>query len=111
MQHEDSYVYLASINGLCALATVLPQEVVKTLMQEYVRGNEAPNFIAGAEVTIETRIKLGEILVKTTRALGMQKSVQKSVSHCLLVQIKCCVNLHPVSDINTLSPVAKTDIT
>lgn len=67
VQHEDSYVYLASINGLCALATAFPHEIIGTLVPEYI---DMPNRIIGTEITIETRIKLGEILVKTTRALG-----------------------------------------
>lgn len=68
LKHEDSFIYLASVNGLCALATSFPQEVIETLMPEYI---DMPNRITGAEITVETRMKLGEILVKTTRALGM----------------------------------------
>lgn len=67
LKHEDSYIYLAAINGLCALATAFPQEIIETLVPEYI---DMPSRITGAEVTIETRVKLGEILVKTTRALG-----------------------------------------
>lgn len=67
MKHDDSFIYLASINGLCALATAFPEEVIETLIPEYI---DMPNRVAGAEINVETRIKLGEILVKTTRALG-----------------------------------------
>lgn len=69
MKHEDSFVYLVSINGLCALATAFPGEIIEILMPEYI---DMPNR-TDAEITVETRIKLGEILVKTTRALGMRK--------------------------------------
>ncbi|XP_011640818.1 transport and Golgi organization protein 6 homolog [Pogonomyrmex barbatus] len=72
LKHEDSFIYLASINGLCALATAFPKEVIETLMPEYI---DMPNR---AEITIETRIKLGEILVKTTRALGEMSVVHKN---------------------------------
>lgn len=40
-------------------------------MPEYI---DMPNR-ADAEITVETRIKLGEILVKTTRALGTRKKI------------------------------------
>lgn len=67
LKHEDSFIYLASINGLCALATTFPEKIVETLVLEYI---DMPKRVAVSEITIETRIKLGEILVKTTRALG-----------------------------------------
>ncbi|EZA53553.1 Transmembrane and coiled-coil domain-containing protein [Ooceraea biroi] len=75
LKHEDSFIYLTSINGLCALATAYPKEIIETLMPEYV---DMPNRITGAEITVETRIKLGEILVKTTRALGEMSVVHKN---------------------------------
>jgi len=75
LKHEDSFIYLTSINGLCALATAFPKEVIETLMPEYI---DMPNRAAGAEITVETRIKLGEILVKTTRALGEMSVVHKN---------------------------------
>ena len=67
MKHEDSFIYLAAINGLCALATSFPEVVIETLVQEYI---DIPQHVSTGEVTIETRIKLGEMLVKVTRALG-----------------------------------------
>jgi len=70
LKHEDSFIYLASINGLCALAITFPQEVIEILIPEYI---DMPNRMTGGEITVETRMKLGEILVKTTRALGMCK--------------------------------------
>ncbi|KAL6427610.1 hypothetical protein ACFW04_008821 [Cataglyphis niger] len=74
LKHEDSFIYLASINGLCTLATAFPKEIIEILMPEYI---DMPNH-ADAEITVETRIKLGEILVKTTRALGEMSVVHKN---------------------------------
>ncbi|XP_018404878.1 PREDICTED: transport and Golgi organization protein 6 homolog [Cyphomyrmex costatus] len=76
LKHEDSFIYLASINGLCALATAFPEKVIETLMLEYI---DMPKRAAISEITIETRIKLGEILVKTTKALGEMSVVQKNI--------------------------------
>lgn len=67
MKHEDSFVYLAAVNGLCALATAFPDKVIETLMLEYI---DMPKRDKYSEISIETRMKFGEILVKTTRALG-----------------------------------------
>ncbi|KAG7208656.1 hypothetical protein KM043_014861 [Ampulex compressa] len=75
VKHEDSFIYLAAINGLCALATLYPEIVIETLVQEYI---DMPQRIPNGEITIETRIKLGEILVKTTRGLGEMASVHKN---------------------------------
>jgi len=68
LKHEDSFIYLASINGLCALATAFPEKIIEMLMLAYI---DMPKRVAISEITVETRIKLGEILVKTTRALGI----------------------------------------
>ncbi|XP_039307388.1 transport and Golgi organization protein 6 homolog isoform X2 [Solenopsis invicta] len=80
LKHEDSFIYLASINGLCALATAFPEKVIETLMLEYtdMPKRAAALEITVLEITVETRIKLGEILVKTTRALGEMSVVQKN---------------------------------
>ncbi|XP_072752257.1 transport and Golgi organization protein 6 homolog [Anoplolepis gracilipes] len=75
LKHEDSFVYLASINGLCALATAFPKEIIEILIPEYI---DMPNR-ADVEITVETRIKLGEILVKTTRTLGEMSVIHKNV--------------------------------
>ena len=68
MKHEDSFIYLAAINGLCALATSYPQVVVETLVKEYI---DMPQRVSAEEITTETRVKLGEVLVKMTRNLGI----------------------------------------
>lgn len=72
MKHEDSFIYLAAINGLCALATSYPQVVVQTLVREYVEMRQRVSTMEG--ITTETRVKLGEVLVKMTRNLGISFS-------------------------------------
>ncbi|XP_070527964.1 transport and Golgi organization protein 6 homolog isoform X2 [Cardiocondyla obscurior] len=76
LKHEDSFIYLASINGLCAMATVFPEKYMETLILEYI---DMPKRNAFSEITVETRVKIGEILVKTTRALGEMNVVQKNM--------------------------------
>ncbi|KOC59653.1 Transmembrane and coiled-coil domain-containing protein 7 [Habropoda laboriosa] len=76
LKHEDSFIYLAAINGLCALANSYPQVVIETLVQEYI---DMPQRLSTGEITVETRIKLGEILVKVTRALGEMTTAYKNI--------------------------------
>ncbi|XP_076245856.1 transport and golgi organization 6 [Calliopsis andreniformis] len=76
LKHDDSFIYLAAINGLCALATSFPQIIIETLVQEYIN---MPQRISTGEITVETRTKLGEILVKVTRALGEMASAYKNI--------------------------------
>ncbi|XP_076283696.1 transport and golgi organization 6 isoform X2 [Lasioglossum baleicum] len=76
LKHEDSFIYLAAINGLCALATSCPQVVIETLVHEYI---DMPRRISTNEITVETRTKLGEILVKVTRGLGEMATAYKNI--------------------------------
>ncbi|XP_012134725.2 transport and golgi organization 6 isoform X1 [Megachile rotundata] len=76
LKHEDSFIYLAAINGLHALAMSYPQVVIETLVHEYIN---MPQRISAGELTVETRVKLGEVLVKMTRALGEMASAYKNI--------------------------------
>ena len=91
LSHGDSYLYLAAINALVALALSLPstsQQVLTTLCQEYACLSGRPNPkarlaydkdtgqpLATSTVTrddskscdLETRMKLGEALVRVFR--------------------------------------------
>ncbi|KAK9304573.1 hypothetical protein QLX08_004017 [Tetragonisca angustula] len=76
LKHEDSFIYLAAINGLCALATSYPQVVVETLVKEYI---DMPQRVSAEEITTETRVKLGEVLVKMTRNLAEMAPAYKNI--------------------------------
>ncbi|XP_063984187.1 transport and Golgi organization protein 6 homolog [Diachasmimorpha longicaudata] len=67
LKDEDSFIYLASINGLSALALKFPQKVIGILIQEFADMTRESDSTG---VAPENRAKLGEILVKTTRLLG-----------------------------------------
>ncbi|XP_046550543.1 transport and Golgi organization protein 6 homolog [Haliotis rubra] len=62
LQHQDSYLYLASVNGLAALTDRFPDVVVPRLAQEFAE--------TGPQKSAELRMKLGESLVKAARNLG-----------------------------------------
>lgn len=67
MNNDDSYIYLAAINGMVAFAGVEPDVAVSSLTKEYAAicsANEDESR------NPELRMKVGEILVKLVRELG-----------------------------------------
>ncbi|XP_063190950.1 transport and Golgi organization protein 6 homolog isoform X1 [Chroicocephalus ridibundus] len=66
IQHEDAFVYLSAIQGVALLSSEYPERILPVLLARYgcpVRGTE------DTTATI-TRMKLGEVLMRVTRALG-----------------------------------------
>ncbi|KGL97517.1 Transport and Golgi organization protein 6, partial [Charadrius vociferus] len=66
MQHEDAFVYLSAIQGIALLSSEYPERILPVLLVRYgcpVQGTE------DTTATI-TRMKLGEVLMRVTRALG-----------------------------------------
>jgi len=59
----DSYVYLNTIQLLASLATKLPKQTLPWLADKYLAASRSQS-------TNERRMKLGEVLVKTSSALG-----------------------------------------
>ncbi|XP_067392829.1 transport and Golgi organization protein 6 homolog [Emydura macquarii macquarii] len=66
MEHEDSFVYLSAIQGVALLSDVYPEQILPCLLAQY--GGTSPGT-AGPQTT-ETRMKVGEVLMRVTRALG-----------------------------------------
>ncbi|NWT99933.1 TNG6 protein, partial [Urocynchramus pylzowi] len=66
VQHEDAFVYLSAIQGIALLSSEYPQRILPVLLAQY----ECP--AQGTEDTMAavTRMKLGEVLMRVTRALG-----------------------------------------
>lgn len=66
LDDPDSYVYLNSIQLLVSLASRLPRQTLPWLADKYLA--EGPGC---QRSEAERRMKLGEVLVKTSSALGM----------------------------------------
>uniref|UniRef100_A0A146M944 Transmembrane and coiled-coil domain-containing protein 7 n=1 Tax=Lygus hesperus TaxID=30085 RepID=A0A146M944_LYGHE len=66
LKEEDSYVYLAAVEGLSALAASYPDDVLVSLTEQY-RHLKIP----------EVRLKVGETLIKVTRLLNEMAVVYK----------------------------------
>lgn len=77
LSHPDSYLYLSSVNGLVAMADIFPDIVIPCLVQEF-RGSVSQSTDKGGKLPgqtggkhgAETRMKVGECLVQTSRNLG-----------------------------------------
>ncbi|KAK7483036.1 hypothetical protein BaRGS_00025699 [Batillaria attramentaria] len=73
MHHGDSYLYLAAINGMSALADRFSESVVAALAEEFA-GFAKMSSTAEEEieqgVSADHRLKLGEVLMKAIRNLG-----------------------------------------
>ncbi|OWK56727.1 Transport and Golgi organization protein 6 [Lonchura striata] len=66
VQHEDAFVYLSAIQGIALLSSEYPERILPVLLAQYERPAQ------GTEDTMAavTRMKLGEVLMRVTRALG-----------------------------------------
>ncbi|KAG1686328.1 Transport and Golgi organization protein 6 [Nymphon striatum] len=63
LSNEDSYIYLAAIQGLVALCNIYPDEVIHHLTSEFVE-------LESDERSVEVKMKVGEALVKASRNIG-----------------------------------------
>ncbi|NXR60868.1 TNG6 protein, partial [Rhadina sibilatrix] len=66
VQHEDAFVYLSAIQGVALLSSEYPERILPVLLAQY----ECPAQGTQGAVAAVTRMKLGEVLMRVTRALG-----------------------------------------
>uniref|UniRef100_A0A1B6DUB8 RNA polymerase II assembly factor Rtp1 C-terminal domain-containing protein n=2 Tax=Clastoptera arizonana TaxID=38151 RepID=A0A1B6DUB8_9HEMI len=69
MNHKDSYLYLSAIEGLSTLAAEFPDTVLLSLIRNYSRVDIEDS---------ESRLKIGECLMRVTRLLGELVPTYKS---------------------------------
>ncbi|KAM5263440.1 transport and Golgi organization protein 6 homolog [Ctenodactylus gundi] len=62
LEHEDTFVYLSAIQGVALLSDVYPEKILVDLLAQYDSGKD--------KHTPETRMKIGEVLMRVIRALG-----------------------------------------
>ncbi|XP_074248572.1 transport and Golgi organization protein 6 homolog isoform X1 [Saimiri boliviensis] len=62
LEHEDTFVYLSAIQGVALLSDVYPEKILPDLLAQYDSSKD--------KHTPETRMKVGEILMRIVRALG-----------------------------------------
>ncbi|NXL20518.1 TNG6 protein, partial [Setophaga kirtlandii] len=66
VQHEDAFVYLSAIQGVALLSSEYPEQILPVLLAQYERPAQGKEDTMAAV----TRMKLGEVLMRVTRALG-----------------------------------------
>ncbi|NXR93410.1 TNG6 protein, partial [Hypocryptadius cinnamomeus] len=66
VQHEDAFVYLSAIQGVALLSSEYPERILPVLLAQY----ECPAQGRDDTMAAVTRMKLGEVLMRVTRALG-----------------------------------------
>ena len=67
----DSYVYLSTVSLLASLAARFPQQTLPWLADKYLAVSQSQDsHVAGQQSIAGRRMKLGEVLVKTSSALG-----------------------------------------
>ncbi|NXU40062.1 TNG6 protein, partial [Drymodes brunneopygia] len=66
VQHEDAFVYLSAIQGIALLSSEYPERILPVLLAQY----KCPAQGTEDATTTVTRMKLGEVLMRVTRALG-----------------------------------------
>lgn len=68
LEHEDSFVYLSAIQGLAVLADSYPGQILERLLKDFRHGPSLPS--SNKERSLETRLKVGEVLMRASRAMG-----------------------------------------
>ncbi|XP_052652477.1 transport and Golgi organization protein 6 homolog isoform X2 [Harpia harpyja] len=66
VQHEDAFVYLSAIQGVALLSSEYPERILPVLLARY-RGPAQGTEDTAAAIA---RMKLGEVLMRVTQALG-----------------------------------------
>ncbi|XP_070469865.1 transport and Golgi organization protein 6 homolog isoform X2 [Equus przewalskii] len=61
LEHEDTFVYLSAIQGVALLSDAYPEKILLGLLTQYDSGKD--------KHTPETRMKVGEVLMRIVRAL------------------------------------------
>ncbi|XP_036608684.1 transport and Golgi organization protein 6 homolog isoform X2 [Trichosurus vulpecula] len=100
MEHEDTFVYLSAIQGVALLADVYPEEILPSLLAQYGSspGKHPP----------ETRMKVGEALMRIVRALGdMVSKYREPLIHTFLRGAKDADGSHRASSLSNLGELCQ----
>ncbi|KAM3609903.1 uncharacterized protein V6R79_022209 [Siganus canaliculatus] len=68
LEHEDSFIYLSAIQGLAVMADSFPERILEKLLKDFQHGPCLPT--SNKEHSLETRLKVGEVLMRASRAMG-----------------------------------------
>ncbi|GAB1293612.1 Transport and Golgi organization protein 6 homolog [Apodemus speciosus] len=100
LEHEDSFVYLSAIQGVALLSDVYPEEIMVDLLAKYDSGKD--------KHTPETRMKVGEVLMRVVRALGdMVSKYREPLLHTFLRGVRDADAAHRASSLANLGELCQ----
>ncbi|ELK32792.1 Transmembrane and coiled-coil domain-containing protein 7 [Myotis davidii] len=98
LEHEDAFVYLSAIQGIALLSDAYPEKILIGLLAQYDSSKD--------KHTPETRMKVGEVLMRIVRALDVPSYVPSHA--CRVISAKPAALAGPQVTA-CLIAVAKTD--
>ncbi|ELW50368.1 Transmembrane and coiled-coil domain-containing protein 7, partial [Tupaia chinensis] len=100
LEHEDTFVYLSAIQGVALLSDVYPEKILLDLLAQYDSSK--------AKHTPETRMKVGEVLMRIVRALGdMLAKYREPLIHTFLRGVRDPDSAHRASSLANLGELCQ----
>ncbi|KAB0395288.1 hypothetical protein E2I00_005664 [Balaenoptera physalus] len=100
LEHEDTFIYLSAIQGVALLSDVYPEKILPGLLAQYDGGKD--------KHTLETRMKVGEILMRIVRALGdMVSKYREPLIHTFLRGARDPDSAHRASSLSNLGELCQ----
>ncbi|XP_011907175.1 PREDICTED: transport and Golgi organization protein 6 homolog isoform X2 [Cercocebus atys] len=100
MEHEDTFVYLSAIQGVALLSDVYPEKILPDLLAQYDSSKD--------KHTPETRMKVGEVLMRIVRALGdMVSKYREPLIHTFLRGVRDPDGAHRASSLANLGELCQ----
>ncbi|XP_055991916.1 transport and Golgi organization protein 6 homolog [Sorex fumeus] len=100
LEHEDAFVYLSAIQGLALLSDAHSETILPRLLAQYDHGLD--------KRTPETRMKVGEVLMRAVRALGdMLSKYRDPLIHTFLRGAKDPDGTHRASSLANLGELCQ----
>ncbi|XP_033074694.1 transport and Golgi organization protein 6 homolog isoform X2 [Trachypithecus francoisi] len=100
MEHGDTFVYLSAIQGVALLSDVYPEKILPDLLAQYDSSKD--------KHTPETRMKVGEVLMRIVRALGdMVSKYREPLIHTFLRGVRDPDGAHRASSLANLGELCQ----
>ncbi|XP_063510545.1 transport and Golgi organization protein 6 homolog isoform X3 [Pongo pygmaeus] len=100
LEHEDTFVYLSAIQGVALLSDIYPEKILPDLLAQYDSGKD--------KHTPETRMKVGEVLMRIVRALGdMVSKYREPLIHTFLRGVRDPDGAHRASSLANLGELCQ----
>ncbi|XP_058135777.1 transport and Golgi organization protein 6 homolog isoform X2 [Dasypus novemcinctus] len=100
LEHEDSFVYLSAIQGVALLSDVYPEKILLDLLAQYDCSKD--------KYSPETRMKVGEVLMRIIRALGdMVSKYREPLIHAFLRGVRDPDSAHRASSLSNLGELCQ----